>query len=113
MSDRLPSKILVSALVRRVGQAGGFATIIARGEDMGGAIIVQLEDRGSYRGLLERTVDWDDKAKLIPCGPPVGADSFAVSEYIERRRANDPDLWVVELDIADGERFAAETIAIG
>jgi len=27
-----------------------------------------------------------------------------------RRRRNDPDLWVVELDIAQAERFAAETM---
>ena len=30
-----------------------------------------------------------------------------------RRRARDPDLWVIELDIAGAERFAAETILGG
>jgi len=27
------------------------------------------------------------------------------SEYLARRRRQDDDLWIVELDIADGERF--------
>ena len=30
--------------------------------------------------------------------------------YWRRRRASDPDLWVIEVDIAAAERFAAETI---
>ena len=32
---------------------------------------------------------------------------------IERRRRFDPDLWILELDIASAERFAAEMNAIG
>ncbi|MEO5586279.1 MAG: DUF1491 family protein, partial [Novosphingobium sp.] len=27
------------------------------------------------------------------------------SEYLERRKYQDPDLWIVELDIANAERF--------
>ncbi|HWV11973.1 MAG TPA: DUF1491 family protein, partial [Sphingobium sp.] len=37
-----------------------------------------------------------------------GTDSL--NQYLARRRRSDPDLWVIELDIADAERFAAETI---
>jgi len=35
---------------------------------------------------------------------------LARESYWQRRRARDPDLWVIELDIASPERFAAETI---
>ncbi|HEX7871483.1 MAG TPA: DUF1491 family protein [Sphingobium sp.] len=112
MSGRLPSKTLVSALVRRVGQAGGFATILSRGEDMGGIILVQATDRGRFLGLFERMIDFDGKASLLRCGPEADSDSEAVTHYVDRRLRSDPDMWVVELDIADAERFAAETIAI-
>jgi len=40
-------------------------------------------------------------------------DEATASDYWRRRRASDSDLWVVELDIADAERFAAETIVTG
>jgi hypothetical protein len=30
------------------------------------------------------------------------------SDYLERRSAQDRDTWILELDIADGERFIAE-----
>jgi hypothetical protein len=29
------------------------------------------------------------------------------SEYLARRRAQDPDMWLIEVDIADPERFVA------
>jgi len=30
------------------------------------------------------------------------------SSFLKRRRQFDPDLWILELDIASAERFAAE-----
>ena len=33
--------------------------------------------------------------------------------FLERRRKYDPDLWILELDIASAERFAAEMNAVG
>lgn len=113
MSARLPTKTLVSALVRRVGQAGGFATILSRGEDMGGMILVQTLEKGQFSGFFERMVDFDGKASLVRCGPAAGSDPPTLADYLDRRRRSDPDLWVIELDIVDAERFAAETIAAG
>ena len=52
MTGRLPSKTLVSALVRRVEQAGGFAMILARGEDMGGVVLVQTLEKGRFSGFF-------------------------------------------------------------
>lgn len=111
MTARLPSKTLVSALVRRVEQAGGFAMIVARGEEMGGVILCQTLDRGRFSGFFERQMDFDGNARLVRCGPADDSECLAQSDYVDRRRRSDPDLWVVELDIADAERFAAETIA--
>jgi len=39
------------------------------------------------------------------------ASGEAIPGWIERARRNDPDLWVVELDIPDAARFVAETLA--
>ena len=32
-------------------------------------------------------------------------------ESMDKLRLNDPDCWLIELDVADAERFVAETIA--
>jgi hypothetical protein len=36
-----------------------------------------------------------------------------LQDLIARRRRFDPDLWLIELDIASAERFAAEMNSIG
>ena len=110
MSARLPSGVLVSALLRRVNDAGGIATMLARGDAQAGAILVVTLDRGVMPRLLERGIGPDGKTALVPAGPDEGADSDEIAAYWRKRRQRDPDLWVIELDIPAAERFAAETI---
>lgn len=100
----------VDALSRRVTAAGGFATVLARGDDGAGAILLICTDRGAFGKLLERTVDLDGQYRWTPCGPQDVESGEKRDSYIQRRRKSDPDLWLIELDIADAERFAAETI---
>lgn len=105
MSDRLPSGVLVSALLRRVNDAGGFGAVMAKGDAQGGAILVMALERGADAKLLERGIGADGRVALIDSTP-----SEDIEGYWRRRRARDPDLWVVEVDVAGAERFAAETI---
>ena len=105
MSGRLPSGVLVSALLRRVNDAGGFGAVMAKGDAQGGAILVIAVDKGAPPRLLERGLGPDGRTAMIDSTPAEDPDG-----YWRRRRARDPDLWVVEVDIAAAERFAAETI---
>ncbi|MBD8640047.1 DUF1491 family protein [Sphingomonas sp. CFBP 13733] len=105
MSDRLPSGVLVSALLRRVNDAGGFGAVLAKGDAQGGAILVVAIDRGALPRLLERGIGADGRTALIDSTPTEDLDG-----YWRRRRSSDPDLWVIEVDVAAAERFAAETI---
>lgn len=105
MSGRLPSGLLVSALMRRIADAGGFATVLAKGDPDGGGVLVVATDRGGTERLLERGLGPDGRTALIDSTPK---DDPA--DYWRRRRQRDPDLWVIELDIPQAERFAAETL---
>ena len=109
MGARLPSGLMVSALLRMAEAQGGFATVLAKGDPDGGAIAVILMERGADPRLLERV--------LQPDGDYRWAESAAgdepVASLASRRRRNDPDLWLIELDIAQADRFAAEMIAAG
>lgn len=107
---RLASDMLVNALVRRANAAGGHAMVLARGDATAGAVLLLLVERGAGPRFVERGLGPDGRAQLISAGPRDFADDGAVTAYWQRRRGNDSDLWVVELDIADGERFAAETM---
>jgi hypothetical protein len=101
--------MLVSALVRRVNAAGGFAAVIHRGDDQAGAVMVECVDRGTRNLLLERSTGLDGRDGWRMVDAPLDDDA-AYAEQLDKRRRFDTDLWIVELDIADAERFAAETI---
>lgn len=107
---RLAAGLLVNALVRRVNAAGGSAMVLAKGEAEAGAILVLALERGRNPCFFERGIGPDGNPALVPSGPAELADESAVSDYWRRRRSRDSDLWVVELDIAGAERFAAETL---
>lgn len=107
---RLTSAILVGVLVRRSAAAGGFTTVLVKGDAISGVILIQAIEKGRELGLFERVSDFEGGYSLTRCGPDPEKGAEAMAQYLERRLRSDPDLWVVELDIADVERFAAETI---
>lgn len=97
--------------MRRASRDGGFATVLAKGDGTAGAILVIAQDRGENARAYERGIGATGDTELLPVGP-VG-DSQVITDYWMRRRKGDPDLWVVEVDIAQAERFVAETIIGG
>jgi len=113
MSARLPSGLLVGAMLRRVNDAGGIGTMLARGDDQAGAILVITLEKGGNPRVWERGIGPTGTVGLIRVGPQVTDSEAEIYDYWRRRRARDPDLWVIELDIAQAERFAAETMSEG
>lgn len=110
MSGRLPSEILVAAMLRRANDSGGFGVVRARGDAQGGMILVVATEDGATR-LLERGLGPTGAPALIESRPP--SDDESLDDYWRRRRSRDPDLWVIELDVANTERLVAETILDG
>lgn len=113
MSERLPSAVLVTALLRQVHDAGGSAMVLAKGDRQAGAILMITCQKGSNFKIVERGIGPTGRVELLSPYGVAGDDTDAVTGYWQRRRASDPDLWVLELDIPEAERFAAETIAAG
>jgi len=109
---RLATGVLVNALIRRAEGAGGGAMVLAKGDATAGAVLLLLVERGANPRFVERGLGPDGNPALIPSGPREFVDDGEVTAYWKRRRERDSDLWVVELDIAQAERFAAETLAM-
>ncbi len=109
---RLTSALLVSALIRRVGAAGGTTMVIAKGDPTAGAVVLIGVERGVPQSLLERVLGADGSYAWCKIGPKVIENNMELEDYLARRRMRDPDLWVIELDIANAERFAAEMTGV-
>lgn len=95
----------VGALLRRVQQEGGFATVLARGEADAGTLLVVLADRGAPPRAFERMPQMDGSRAWILSRSASPDDPHAFAQWLDRRRAQDQDLWIIELDIPEGERF--------
>jgi hypothetical protein len=107
MSRRLASEVVATGLIRMAQSEGGFGVVVAKGDPEAGAIAVVLLERGANPRFLERTMQADGAYAWSESASP-GLSQEDLSQRIERRRRIDPDLWVIELDIASAERFAAE-----
>jgi len=98
---RLPAHLEVSGLVRQVNSAGGFATVLASGERDAGTIMLITCCNGKDYRVYERFPQASGQRHWL-CVRESGEDLPA---FIEQRRKRDSDLWIVELDIAQAERF--------
>ena len=125
---RLASSVLIAALRRKVEASGGFATVLAKGDAVAGAILLvcpqgdgSASDDGAIAPaytpksskkplILEREPTFDGPGQWVAVGSQHTDNQEKIAEYLAKRRASDPDLWIIELDTADAERFAAEII---
>jgi hypothetical protein len=95
-----PASLLVGAIVRQVQAAGGFATILARGSAHGAALLVVTRAGADVRAYekvpsLSGAPDWREAA----------SGESPVADFLARQQRFDPDLWAIELDIANPARF--------
>jgi len=81
--------------------------VLARGERDAGTLLLVLTDRGALSTVYERMPQTDGTRKWSLSRAQDDPDPQAFGAYLERRRAQDPDLWIVELDIPSPERFIA------
>jgi hypothetical protein len=108
MEARLQSSILVNALQRRAESRGGFAAVIAKGDPTAGAVLVILAERGEKIRILERLLEGGDRYIWQDVGQQALANEEEFQKFLAKRRRFDPDIWLIELDVASAERFAAE-----
>lgn len=107
MSDdpRLPARLEVSALIRRVAAEGGFAAVLKKGEPDAGTIALVLRESGGIQRLIERMPQPDGTRSWTLSRTQAPEEQGEFDAYLARRGAQDPDLWVVELDVPNPERF--------
>lgn len=105
MEARLPAHLEVAGLLRAVEAAGGFATVVARGERDAGTLLVTCCEGGKNCRAYERMPRPDGTRGWTLAKAEDSENPLEFGEYLDRRRRQDSDLWIVELDIPDAERF--------
>ena len=107
MNDRLPAHLEASAILRLAESQGGYATVLAKGERDAGTILLVMLCRGEAAVLYERMPQLDGSRLFIATKQENADKQQEFSDYLARRRGQDQDMWLIEVDIADPERFVA------
>jgi len=113
LSERLPASLEVAAIMRRATSEGGFATILHRGDPDRGVISLMIAERGVPATVLERQLAADFRYRWASVPSVAALEPSGWRDWVENKSRIDPDCWLVELDVADAQRFIAETTAAG
>lgn len=105
MSERLPTHLEISGLIRLAETNGGSAMVLHKGEKDAGTVLLVTMCRGEDTRLYERMPQLDGTRKFVVTGSQDPEKPWEFSKYLQRRAKQDPDIWVLELDIDDPERF--------
>ena len=105
----LSTDIWVGALIRRAEMGGGFATVVRKGDPRAGAVLVKAVDRGKGQARLYAEATRSD-GERVWMRPARAEDGRELDSYVERAVRVDPDLWVVEVEDAEGRHFLTEPV---
>lgn len=105
----LSSDIWVGALIRRAELGGAFAAVSRKGDPRAGAVLVKAVNRRAGTATLYSEATRGDGERVWM--RPVKSDAEPeLDAYIARAVRIDPDLWVVEIEDAEGRHFLVEAV---
>ncbi len=81
--------------------------VLNKGERDAGTVLIVTMFRGRDARLFERMPQLDGTRPFIVTKSQDTENPHDFSGYLERRQSQDPDIWVLEVDIDDPERFIA------
>lgn len=84
-----------------------------KGDPDRGSLLLLVTSRGRHVACLERTLSFEGIYTWAVTGPGESAGSEELQDFLRKRARFDEDSWVIELDIAEPERFIAETTLTG
>ena len=100
---RLPTELWLKAHLRRCYAAGIPATVIRRGDPMGGMVLLKINRIEAGCRLLNQTRGLDGQLAWLPALGGKLVPEAEADAYIGRATARDGDLWVVEVETRSGE----------
>jgi hypothetical protein len=105
----LSTDVWVGALIRRAELSGAFAVVARKGDARAGSVLVKAVDRraGTARLFSEATRADGERVWMRPIRSDLETELDA---YAEKAARVDPDLWLVEIEDAQGRHFLTEPV---
>lgn len=103
---RITTDFWVASIVRRAFSDGGFAAIVRRGATEAGAVLLLARGRDGQSRLYlpapQTSYEESRPDERLFAEVLHSADEEEIAGRIEREQRFDPDIWVVELEVAEG-----------
>ncbi len=106
IEPRLASHIRISALSRAANGNGDSLMVLQRGNDIAGAILLIAAVRGMNSNIFEYVTDFDGIGKWREIRIDSQDLQSSIDAYCAKRSDRDPDIWLIELNVAHDERLA-------
>ncbi len=89
----------IRATLRRLNQNGLTAAIAQKGDEDAGSIFIVLASKDGHRAILqEQDTHWH-RQEFHSTETETAAQQ--TTQYLERQKNIDPDLWIIEIDVTD------------
>ena len=111
MMERLPTKLWVDALIRRVEVGGASAFVVQAGDEHRGDVLVKVARLDGTAAVYAPSMNMEGERiflDLIVQG--IGPEERDVDAYVKKARERDRDLWVVEIEDRQGRHFLTEAV---
>jgi hypothetical protein len=110
LSRRLATGLWVASVLRRAQAAGDFAAIVRKGDATAGQVLLVTRRRNGHVQVFSRTMNMDGDYSWTVAVEGGTEEVAKVNDYLERQTRHDPDLWIVDLDTENPERFVADEL---
>lgn len=109
MPRDIPAHLWVSALLRRATGAGAFATIVHRGDEQRGDVLVKVAHARGEARLYGPAFNPEGPTEFERLAPE---DEAGVDALVAKRLKADRDLWVIEIEDREGRHFLTEKVRL-
>lgn len=100
---RIATELWVMAHIRQCHAKGIMATVVKRGDDWGGAVVIKLNLLGPGFRVLTQSRDIDGNIAWLQAKEGAVIAEADADDYIARQTQRDPDLWVIEIEDRTGK----------
>jgi hypothetical protein len=101
----------VHALLRTVQFHGAMAYVVRRGDETAGAVLIKINKlNGTARLLVPARDGQGERMFLDLTGKTAGPDEASIDAYLTKRRAQDQDVWIIEIEDRLDRDFVVEPV---
>ncbi len=102
MTEKLPTELLVAGYLRQCMAAGIPVYIVHKGAPAAGTVTLRIALRDKAVKILNQSRDMEGNLGWSNPFDSETVDEARADQYIQKAVARDPDLWVIEVESADG-----------